>query len=361
MKRRFILASIILISCIASEAIDYRVEGKLEVADGTKVYMSDYMMNGFFPIDSVEVRNGRFIMEGSYERQADVRIETADFRQFSSGILDTLLILNFQTHLPEESSSELNQRLIHLVNNLNEMNEELELFAKELASHGFEGDELGDLYSKLYYKIRPRYYDALMNSLKENNDNGIGEEMILRTGRIWLTPEEWDEFYSVLSDRLKELPGIQSKNLKFQKQRKSQPGNMFTDFKGKTIDGGEIFFSDIIGKGKYVLVDFWASWCSPCLEEGRKTLIPLYEKYGNNENFEILGVAVWDKEEKTRQRLEQQGYKWPQILDAGMTPMDEYGFDAIPMIMLFDPDGVILERNIRGSEIESSIEKYLKK
>lgn len=352
-------STIIVFTVYNINAIDYKIEGTINVPDGTKIYMSDYMMDGFFPIDSTYVKNNKFTMKGNYDRNADVRIETADFRQFASGILDTLLVLNFETHLPDKSSSVINQRLLDFTDNWKILDDELQLFSKELSAHGFDEDEIGEIYSKLYYKLRPKFYDLLINTLKENYNNGLGEEVLLKTRRISVTPDEWDEFYALLGNNMKALPAIKQKNEKYQNQRKSEPGNMFIDFRGKNLNGEEVCFSDIVGKDKYVLVDFWASWCGPCIEEGKKTLIPLYEKYADNDKFEILSVAVWDNVEKTKQRLEQQGYQWPQIIDAGMVPMNEYGFDAIPMIMLFAPDGTILEKELRGNRIEAAVDKYL--
>ena len=72
-------------------------------------------------------------------------------------------------------------------------------------------------------------------------------------------------------------------------------------------------------------------------------------------------MATWDNLDRTRKALETLGYKWPQILDAGMTPMKLYGFDGIPMIILFGPDGTILERNLRGEYLIETVEQYVGK
>lgn len=98
----------------------------------------------------------------------------------------------------------------------------------------------------------------------------------------------------------------------------------------------------------------------PCREEGRETLVPLYEKYRGDERFEILGVATWDNSVRTQKAIATEGYKWPQIIDAGMKPMEVYGFDGIPMIMLFAPDGTMVARDIRGEEIWKAVKDALK-
>lgn len=71
-------------------------------------------------------------------------------------------------------------------------------------------------------------------------------------------------------------------------------------------------------------------------------------------------MATWDDPARTLKAIASEGYKWPQIIDAGMTLMDAYGFDGIPMIMLFAPDGTMVAREIRGEGIWKAVENDLK-
>lgn len=140
--------------------------------------------------------------------------------------------------------------------------------------------------------------------------------------------------------------------------QKSSEGQMFVDFEA-THNGKTHKLSDYVGKGKYVLVDFWASWCGPCKAE-IPTLIQVYNKY-KGDNFEVLGVATWDKPEATEKAIEQMHIPYPQILNAGRAGSDAYGIRGIPQIILFGPDGKILQRDLRGEKIEECVKKYLGK
>ena len=138
---------------------------------------------------------------------------------------------------------------------------------------------------------------------------------------------------------------------------KSAVGQMFTDFQAE-FDGKTYKLSDYVGRGKYVLVDFWASWCGPCKAE-IPNLIKVYNQY-KGDKFEVLGVATWDEPKASLKTIEQMKIPYPQILNAQRAGSDAYGITGIPQIILFGPDGTILKRDLRGEQIEATIKKLLK-
>lgn len=138
---------------------------------------------------------------------------------------------------------------------------------------------------------------------------------------------------------------------------KTACGQMFTDFEAE-YDGKIQKLSDYVGRGKYVLVDFWASWCGPCRAE-IPNLIKVYNQY-KGDRFEVLGVATWDKPEDTLKAIGQMGIPYPQIINAQQAGSKAYGITGIPQIILFGPDGTILKRDLRGEDVNAAVEDVLK-
>jgi len=142
-----------------------------------------------------------------------------------------------------------------------------------------------------------------------------------------------------------------------QVKRGIEEGQLFTDFSIPQEDGSVVRLSDYVGRGKYVLVDFWASWCRPCRME-IPNIKGVWEKY-HGDRFEVLSVAVWDKPADTKKALDEEGLKWPQIINAQQIPTDIYGIEGIPHIILFGPDGIIIKRDLRGKRIEEAVKSAL--
>ena len=175
----------------------------------------------------------------------------------------------------------------------------------------------------------------------------IKEESIRQNEGIELIASE-----NIVSEDILEVTGSIFTN-------KYAEGKPFKDIKGKDIDGNPTALSDYIGKGNYILLDMWASWCGPCIGE-IPNLLKLLNKY-KDKGLTVLGVFVSDKEENLKKAITNEGVVWPQIIDSEDKAMEIYGVNGIPHIILFAPDGTILKRDFRGQEIINTVSEILDK
>ncbi len=135
-------------------------------------------------------------------------------------------------------------------------------------------------------------------------------------------------------------------------------GQPALDFKLTTPDGKEVSLSDY--KGKVVMVDFWASWCKPCRKEN-PNVVRIYNRF-KNEGFEILGVSLDQQKESWVNAIEMDKLTWTHVSDLagwGSSAAKLYGVTGIPYTLIVGKDGKILDKNLRGAQLEKKLEKVL--
>ena len=272
---------------------------------------------------------------------------------FLSDGSEVLLDLSGETPVLGAGASEGNVRVAEFNHGVNEMTALLEgIQARLLEGADRNSPEIQEAIGE-YYDFSDSLYLA---GYRNNKDNFIAAATFPTLAHE-MSDNEILEEVATLSAAIRNDEAIARVVEGVEKRSSTTEGKMFTDFEIAQEDGKIVKFSDFIGKGKYVLVDFWASWCGPCRAE-IPNIKAVYEKY-KGESFDVLGVAVWDKEEKSREAMRELGIVWDVILNAQKVPTDIYGIEGIPQIMLFGPDGVILKRNLRGDAIETAVAEAL--
>lgn len=137
-------------------------------------------------------------------------------------------------------------------------------------------------------------------------------------------------------------------------------GSDMPDISCPDINGKMISLKDF--KGKYVLVDYWASWCGPCIKE-MPNVVKLYKECKGKE-FEILGISLDTKKEAWQAMVKKQGMKWPQVCDfkSWYSPAAKAcGIQAVPSTILVGPDGKVVGLNLRGEQLIQKVKEVLKK
>ena len=235
-----------------------------------------------------------------------------------------------------------------------------------IAQGGFN-DSLKDItkqYSELYKGFQNAANDQVRDSLQNtmqtllldnmarNVDNILGYRLFL----MLASKLSLDSIENLL-DRYPALKNYEKVNATLAEKRileDVQPGHRFKDFT-ISYEGLEHRLSDVVGKGDYVLVDFWAFWCGPCREE-MPYIKEVYNQF-KDRNFKVIGITISDNPEMDIETAEKLELPW-EIWVNGFDASKEYFITSIPHLILFGPDGTILESGIRGDALLPAVAKY---
>ena len=221
-------------------------------------------------------------------------------------------------------------------------------------------DEQRQIKGKEIDNLENKIIDVLKAGINKNIANAVGIQL-LKQNFYYMSVEELDPLISQIPAAYNHDETIIKIKENVEKMKATAAGQKFTDFAMQTPDGKSVKLSDYVGKGKVVLVDFWASWCGPCRRE-MPNLVEAYAKYKNS-NFEIVGVSLDQNNDSWKDAIKKLNITWPQMSDLKYWNCEGaklYAVSSIPHTVLIDKEGTIIARGLHGEELQEKLDEVLK-
>lgn len=344
-------AALALASCTQSSKSGYTVEGSIEGLAG-KIYLTTFDGQQTQRIDSTEAENGNFIFTGTNDAPLLAIIETDNGRLARFFLENSPISITGTTAAPEaieikgSATQDLYTTYTDKQNAVMEAFSDTTLIQREEAVDSIFG-VLND-QARQFVRENPGSTAAAFVLLSDLSGEMPFEELYASLEGFDSTVR--NSAYALTVRKLADT------------KKRTAIGQPFTEITLPDPEGKEISLSSVAGKGKYVLLDFWASWCGPCRAE-MPTLVEAYKKF-SPKGFEIYAVSLDNNKENWTKAIEDMGMNWIHVSDLNAwnsAGAQIYGIRSIPSSLLIGPDGTIVASNLRGEELPAKLAELLDK
>jgi peroxiredoxin len=381
------LIVIFIISCNDKSSEKFTVEGKIRNANTDLIFLEEASLNEMNPLI---VDSARLQKDGSFKLSTLAKEENLYVLRLSQQVNPVATLINDNSSITVDidvqkqnepytvKGSPASKTLIDYLTFSNNKLTNLYTLSREhdsLQSLG-KNDSLLQVKAANRNREATEFKNYVANTIIKSNSPSLsifvlGSYQSYATNPFFgMQPYNPDELLAVINETSKKFPnhsGVASlKNSmtpQASQQTAPQPASLVNkpapDFSLPDVNGNNVSLSSF--KGKYVLVDFWASWCGPCRHEN-PNVVKAFEKL-KDKNFTVLGVSLDREKTSWIKAIKDDNLNWTNVSDLKfwesiVVPM--YGIEGIPYNVLIDPNGVVVAENLRGEGLVQRLEELVK-
>jgi thiol-disulfide isomerase/thioredoxin len=356
------IAACLFITCGLVAQKKYQIKGTfIETVVPVKLFLT----YGNFT-DSSELKNGKFGFKGTINNSVKATLYTQEINSkekypkreylgfyLDEGVTTVLGFKSIKTALVKGGIAQMEYR--ELQDSLQWIYDMYDNLSDLIKSH--EADDTTKTRLRSIYKVLYPKLQAIQTRFIKNHPASLVSWDIVASKGVIIEPDEMEPLFSLLAKELQESEKGKALKERIAKAKLFKIGNPSIDFVSVSPDGKEVSLSSF--KGKYVLIDFWASWCGPCRAEN-PNMVKTYNSL-KDKNFEIFGVSLDENRERWLKAVQEDKLPWTQVSDLKgfETVAKTYDIRAIPQNYLLDPEGRIIAKNIRGENMEAVVKKFM--
>jgi len=348
-------------SCESEKKSDnnYTLELTVANANDAMAYLIKRRDGEMKKIDSVKLINGKGSFSGHIGLPEFYYLSVEGIRAYAGIFVEPGdLVVNLDVNNPAEpvvSGSKSHQTYTDFNKSLAKFDVQTKAIIDDYNQAREVGDEAKMKEAETAYDAVDKEKSAFTTDYVKQNNNSVVSAYLVMRNSYQYDVDELDAFVTSFDPAISASFYVKYLSDRVATLKRVAVGQPFVDFELNDVEGNPVSLSSV-AEGKYLLVDFWAAWCRPCRAEN-PNVVEAYNKY-HEKGFDVLGVSFDEDHNKWVEAIEQDGLTWHQISDLkgwGSAAGKLYGIQSIPQNVLISPDGIIIEKNLRGEDLQKKL------
>lgn len=365
MKIKLLSAALLALTLLSCTKENFNVSVNLKNAEGKIVYLQKNVNNETLTIDSATMQNDMvnfIVKKENPTTHYSLKIEGERYPiKFFSENCDVVISGDMKDSKNITKNASYAQQLVNEYNiENNKFQSQLGELSKQFRAASQSKDEtaMESVYNEIEQvrKNQSNYQSLFITK----NSNSFVAPYILYNNRYNYELDELEDFVNNFNIK-EENEYSKSLDEYIAVLQRVDVGQPYLDFAQATPEGDMLSLSELVGKSKLLLVDFWASWCGPCRAEN-PNVAAVYKEF-HEKGFDVLGVSLDMEKENWVKAIEEDGLIWHNISDLKYWQNEgakSYGISSIPSNVLLDENGIIIAKNLRGEDLKKKVEEVLR-